>query len=58
MIRKQKDLLPLGWSSREFSLAIRSAWDTWKRVHDGPNGRDDYAAIDEWLDSSIVDTQP
>ena len=30
-----------------------SAWDTWKRV----NGNDDHAAIDEWLDSSIVDTQ-
>ena len=50
MIRKQRDLLPLGWSLKQFAQALRSAWDTWKRVHDGPNGRDDYAAID--------DTQP
>ena len=58
MIRKQRDVLPLGWSSKQFQQALRSAWDTWKRVHDGPDGREVFATIDQWLDSSIVDTQP
>ena len=53
MIRKQKELLPKGWSAKEFNRALRTAWDTWQRVHAG----DDHAAIGEWLDSSIVDTQ-